>query len=270
MLSTQASNRKCLSSLLNLVIKAKYSRRSDKTDLYYQVLKSADTCLSSVDNGVLAVNQNWELLAPSGFRFYMPGSVGPGWVDPLTMVPAKVHALNSLTGDTANEMKTEQSRSGFPVLHVAAQECPMLLRKYIKALFPGYTEIRTSRFSIITMAQEINPKSTRWSKEAEVEKLTKYFVLAASEICMKLKAHGFWADFINPFSGKPYLNPHAYKNLYKTDRRFRCLGFKIDAKNNCKVISHEDSSKYFTGSLYTTAPPNTDFLKGLVNDVDVQ
>ena len=58
---------------------------------------------------------------------------------------------------------------------------------------------------------------------------------------------GYWADFINPFSGQPYLNPHKNSVLYKTDERFRCVGFKVEQKTNCKVIA-SDNTKNFIGT----------------------
>lgn len=73
------------------------------------------------------------------------------------------------------------------------------------------------------------------------------FLLAASDICTKLKMFGYWADFINPFSGQPYLNPHKNGVLYKTDERFRCLGFKVDKKNACKVVTYDNKGTEFIG-----------------------
>lgn len=58
---------------------------------------------------------------------------------------------------------------------------------------------------------------------------------------------GYWADFINPFSGQPYLNPHKNGTLYKTDERFRCLGFKIEQKSFCKIISIDSEHTNFIG-----------------------
>jgi hypothetical protein len=37
-------------------------------------------------NNSIGTNPNWELLAPRGYRFYMPGSVGPAWHDAFTTV----------------------------------------------------------------------------------------------------------------------------------------------------------------------------------------
>jgi hypothetical protein len=42
--------------------------------------------ISVSDSNSIGTNPNWELLAPRGYRFYMPGSVGPAWHDVYTTV----------------------------------------------------------------------------------------------------------------------------------------------------------------------------------------
>lgn len=63
---------------------------------------------------------------------------------------------------------------------------------------------------------------------------------------------GYWADFINPFSGQPYWSPRKGANLYETDERFRCTGFKVEQKNNCRIIMSDNSLKNFIGTYTTT------------------
>lgn len=58
---------------------------------------------------------------------------------------------------------------------------------------------------------------------------------------------GYWADFINPFSGQPYFSSLKTNTLYTTDERFRCLGFKIKDKNNCKIITYDNNVSNFVG-----------------------
>lgn len=64
---------------------------------------------------------------------------------------------------------------------------------------------------------------------------------------MKLRSSGYWADFINPFSGRPYFRPLSMGQLYETDEKFRCLDFQIYEIENCKVISNDSSKKKFIG-----------------------
>lgn len=73
------------------------------------------------------------------------------------------------------------------------------------------------------------------------------FVLAAAGICGKLISSGYWADFINPFSGRPYFCRQKNDSLYKTDERFRCVGFKVEERMYCKII--ESDNKNFIGKF---------------------
>ncbi|XP_015435447.1 PREDICTED: methylmalonic aciduria and homocystinuria type D homolog, mitochondrial [Dufourea novaeangliae] len=267
------------SPLFNFLPTNRYSRRSDKNTSTYKVVKSSDGNLDDMDGAVLGINSNWELLTPNGFRFYLPGSVGPGWSDVTTTAQRRSHLLDISNNNEQVPLDyTDQRVSGRlgrsmtgqdrTTLRCVAQECPLLLRKGIEELFPGCLDVGSPQLTIITVCQKTNSKTSRWSREMEMEELAKYFVLAASDICTKLKMIGYWADFINPFSGQPHLSVQKNSTLYKTDERFRCLGFKIVHKNNCKVILYDNNGQNFIGSLYTTAPASTAFLKEILYDCE--
>ncbi|XP_018059256.1 PREDICTED: methylmalonic aciduria and homocystinuria type D homolog, mitochondrial-like isoform X2 [Atta colombica] len=263
-----------VSLLFNLIPRALYSRRSDRSTSSYKIVKSNGDSLDDIDNSVLGINSNWELLTPSGFRFYLPGSIGPAWLDTTTTAQVKTQFvklcdkeefIEPLNNKNRHQKDVENWENIRPTLDCVAQECPILLRKSIEELFPGCLDVTMSHLTIITISQKANLKSMRWRKETETEKLAKYFVLAASDLCIKLKMVGYWADFINPFSGQPYLSPRKGANLYETDERFRCVGFKVQQKNNCRIIVSDSSLQNFIGSLYTTAPASTEFLKQITN-----
>ena len=42
--------------------------------------------LSEVANKSSGLSPNWELLAPRGYRFFLPGNTGPAWHDTYTTV----------------------------------------------------------------------------------------------------------------------------------------------------------------------------------------
>lgn len=91
------------------------------------------------------------------------------------------------------------------------------------------------------------------------------FVLAAREICSRLRLNGYWADFMNPFSGKPFYSYASGKNLYKIDSRFRGLGMKFNRQENCLVISTDEESA-FSGNVFTNAPSDLIVLKTLIDE----
>lgn len=71
----------------NIVLCAYYSRRSDaKNDDFYKVVKSKVRIED--ETGFLGgeAGPNWELFAPRGNRFYLPGSLGPAWQNAGTVI----------------------------------------------------------------------------------------------------------------------------------------------------------------------------------------
>jgi hypothetical protein len=80
----------------------------------------------------------------------------------------------------------------FPVLRgmhnlsCEMHEAPLLLRKELKALFPG-RDVEQGNLSLITIAQRTQSDMSAWSEdmEEEREKLTEQFFTAAKEICAR-------------------------------------------------------------------------------------
>jgi hypothetical protein len=72
--------------LLNLKMKENVPHlHQDPLDQFMMCLYMyVSLCVSDVANGSIGTSPNWELLAPRGYRFYMPGSVGPAWHDSYT------------------------------------------------------------------------------------------------------------------------------------------------------------------------------------------
>uniref|UniRef100_A0A1B6MNB1 Methylmalonic aciduria and homocystinuria type D protein, mitochondrial n=1 Tax=Graphocephala atropunctata TaxID=36148 RepID=A0A1B6MNB1_9HEMI len=231
---------------------ALYSRKSNTNqgDGFKIVERKGAESRDEVANSSLGLNANWELLTPQGFRFYLPGNTGPAWQD---------------VQSSANISSQGHLDDGSP-LDCTVHECPILLRQGVYELFPGAEVF--GQLTVVTLTQRARARA-RAVGDLETEQLTKQFVLAAQDICSKLKLAGFWADFINPFSGLPYVSagiPHGGR-LYQTDERFRCLGFRIFEKNRCKVIT-DKSSRHFVGSLFTTAPPSTVLLKEILQQYE--
>lgn len=104
------------------------------------------------------------------------------------------------------------------------------------------------------------------------EKAAINFLHASREISHRLRLHGYWSDFLNPFSGKAFFSFHQ-KTLYKNDARFRGLcmsmvelkGFGLN--EGCLLIS-EDKSNKFNGSIFTNLP-SMEMFKELVLEEDL-
>lgn len=83
--------------------------------------------------------------------------------------------------------------------------------------------------------------------------------------------NGYWADFMNCFSGKPF---YSYSNgkLFKVDDRFRGLGMKFDNVNGCVVISSlttvqsEENPEEFRGIIVSNIFSNLTQIQGLIGD----
>lgn len=149
------------------------------------------------------------------------------------------------------------------MLECVAHDCPQIMRKDFADLFP-WMNIMHGHFTIITISQKTKEDMTGWSEsvEAEREKLLESFVQGASDICDALHKAGYWADFIDPSCGKPYLGQHTNASLYETDERYRKLGFEIDDLGCCKVIRHHIWGTHaYIGCLFTNAPPTDPILQ---------
>lgn len=112
------------------------------------------------------------------------------------------------------------------------QECPQFLQKGLMELFPG-VKLKSQKLSVITLSEKTVHDMTGWSSnvEEEREQLLEHvsdtctctctvctcatschkicscffllqFVDSAKEICSRLTAGGYFADFIDPSSGR--------------------------------------------------------------------
>ncbi|XP_021936599.1 methylmalonic aciduria and homocystinuria type D homolog, mitochondrial-like isoform X2 [Zootermopsis nevadensis] len=228
---------------------------------------SVETCLSfshvlrydhETANNSIGTSPNWELLAPRGYRFYMPGNVGPAWHD--TVTTAHLEEFQGINSDKSKKKTLEYA------VECVAQICPLLLRRGVMELF-SRTDIEGFDLTIVTLSQKTATDLIHAGHEVETEqeKVTKLFILAAQEICMKLRLAGYWADFVNPFSGRPYFTPFHSAAVYEVDERLHCLDYQIKDHGDCKIISSEcDRSRSFIGSLFTTAPASITLLQDIL------
>ncbi|KAK7583852.1 hypothetical protein V9T40_004815 [Parthenolecanium corni] len=222
--------------------KANYSRKSNSDhENIYQVISKVDNGNNhQKDASTLAPMLNWEILKPQGYRFFLPGNIGPGWHD----VRVNPHSL-------PQDFNLEETDFKF-----YAQECPVLLRQTVTELFQGI-DFSYLRLTIITLTQQ----NVKHFSDQEIEHLTKTFVLAAQHICQKLRNAGCWADFVNPFSGVPAIGAYARKqSTLEANECVPPLDFSITERHHCRVIE-DKKARSFIGNIFTTAPARADILR---------
>jgi len=148
-----------------------------------------------------------------------------------------------------------------------AHICPKLLRKDFKELFPQRNlENLDTNLTIVLCSLKAEHDQMVWSSEVEEEreKLLETFIQGASEVCLAFEEAGFWADFIDPTSGRAFKGAHTNFTMFETDERYRRLGMEIRDLGCCKVVSHPVWGTYsFIGTLFTDAPVTHPLVRGV-------
>jgi len=234
-----------------LSINALYSRRSnesEESDLCDKKVLSLkpiikEKRIKNFDEG----GPNWEIFNPKGNRFYLPNALGPGWQNSKSTISLDVNLQNLVDFWSKEPDK----------LQFSFDRCPILLRNNLKELF--------SVKKIIGKDKELTCITLSYMKHTDIENGAKNFVIAAQEICKRLNTQLYWADFMNPFSGKPFHVDHSRESpkLYTIDKRFRGLGVNYQEINKCLLIS-SNADGAFSGSIYTNVPHNWWRLMGML------
>lgn len=162
------------------------------------------------------------------------------------------------------KLKSERS------VEMTTVNCPKLLKRDLKHLFLD-KDFKDTQVTVINLTQKSECDMSAWSPNMELErmKLTCSFVEAATEICRYIGQQGFWADFIDPTSGRPYLSRYTNSSLFETDDRYRHLGFQIEDLGCCKVLKHVQwGTNAFVGTIFTDAPLDADFVTVLQQSVN--
>ncbi|GMR57787.1 hypothetical protein PMAYCL1PPCAC_27982, partial [Pristionchus mayeri] len=233
------------------------------------------------------VRQN-ALLGPSA-GFPLPGDVSlsalqahsttkttPGstetTVSPLSSLPT--YSLSELitypSVTSSPQTAQENYLAEFPhsdlAVEMVAQPCPKLMQRDLDRLFPGMN-IAPANVTVLNLAQETVFDQKAWSHEMETERdtLTASFISAASSICSTLQKCGYWADFVDPSSGRPYLGKFVNTSLFETDDAYRKMGFRIEDLGCCKVLQHAAwGSRAFVGTIFTDAPVESQIVKDMI------
>lgn len=114
--------------------------------------------------------------------------------------------LNQLCDDKAMPNPQSLIEEQHENLHCEAHECPLLLIKDFQELFPHNNVNLANGLTVLTITHKTENDMSVWSKEVNQERelLLEKFVSTAQRMCVYLKDNGYWADFVDPSSGRPY------------------------------------------------------------------
>ncbi|KAL5112925.1 Cobalamin trafficking protein CblD [Taenia crassiceps] len=151
------------------------------------------------------------------------------------------------------EFDTE-TQSLVPVIDTSAIECivcacPQLIKLDLMNLFPSKS------FSEAKMTTIIFRHQMEVKEVGSIEHVYEIFIRFAIDICVSLKNSGYWADFIHPTSGIPYLGFHEEPTIARLNRRSTNFHFVVDNKGCCKILRSRQFDKHmFIGMIFTDAP----------------
>ncbi|EYC20718.1 hypothetical protein Y032_0021g388 [Ancylostoma ceylanicum] len=231
-----------------------------------------------------AARQN-SLLGPADKQFPLPGdvchkvllqeqpivprSVAPSVMDKNTHSVQEVLSSNRVDVDPnyaaqvqESVLEEAQANAGDWPVELTVQECPRLLKKDMKLLFPGMN-FDNVNVSVMNITQKTENDMKAWSEEMEQERemLTAAFISSATAIATTLRRCGYWADFIDPSSGRPYLGKFTNHTLFETDDAYKQMGFRIEDLGCCKV-------RHFFGLLHILSKNSQQAVVSLISDVD--
>jgi len=233
-----------------------------------------------------------QLLKPQSKNFPFPGDVcltlnyDQVKLKPLTVptvkledllksdVPPVLSAFHNETqaAEEEEELELEAHEMEHSVtLELTAMECPPALMRDLVSLFPEQKLTGQSKMTVLNLTQKSDNDMSAWSLQMEMERdrLTAGFIESAMNICEQLKQDGFWADFIDPTSGRAFLGSFTNSTLFETDERYNQLGFNVEDLGCCKVVKHVLwGSCVFVGTIFTNAPFEHDAIKNVLSKVN--
>ncbi|XP_030627106.1 metabolism of cobalamin associated Da isoform X2 [Chanos chanos] len=135
--------------------------------------------------------------------------------------------------------------------------CPELLKTELQLFFPA---LPSSAITVVTVTEK---NLTEGMMEDRGELMDK-FVRGAKEICFTLWRGGYWADFIDPTSGRAYFGSQPNDSILSADDLRHHLGFDIEYLASCRVVRHIlKETPMFVGTLITNAPSNSQIMERL-------
>ncbi|XP_013396843.1 methylmalonic aciduria and homocystinuria type D protein, mitochondrial [Lingula anatina] len=167
----------------------------------------------------------------------------------------------------------DMSSTSLPKFECEVHDCPNQRYEIVNAnfvdLFPG-KNLQEGPFTAVTITLKTENDMSAYNEDVEEEReeLLDQFHDLAQVMCEALKGKGYWADFIDPSSGRPYYGDFTNATLFETDERYKHFGFDIDDAGCCKVISHPLwGTRVFVGCLFTNAPSDDPIHKSMLMEL---
>lgn len=173
--------------------------------------------------------------------------------DFIQMMKLNESAIGSL-GQVEKALYTDEGTDVTKKFELKAFKCPKTLQSDFQTYFRK--SFGDSPVTVITISFKTENDMATWNSDVDDERevLIKKFVETAKSLCKVLEKEGFWADFIDPSTGRPFKSEYSYATFFETDERYRQLGFEIADQGCCKVVSHHSwGTKAYVGCLLTNA-----------------
>ncbi|CAH8510199.1 unnamed protein product [Heterobilharzia americana] len=184
-----------------------------------------------------------------------------------TLPPLKEEQYAAVLLDVHNDAEfSGYSSSIIPVISnelvCSIHTCPTLVQRDLSDIFPS-RKLLTTPLTALVLSYHTSESLDMLSEKAvnEIEQLAQSFISSAIEICASLKKLGYWADFIDPFTNKPYIGAHGEAVLSETDENIKHFGFELNSSMCCKILCHPRWKNHiFVGLIFTNAPRNHPIL----------
>mmetsp|Transcript_24107 Transcript_24107/g.37195 ORF Transcript_24107/g.37195 Transcript_24107/m.37195 type:complete len:194 (+) Transcript_24107:178-759(+) len=91
--------------------------------------------------------------------------------------------------------------------------------------------------------------------EMEKDRLLNVFMDFGRTFCERVRAKGYWADYIDPCSGLPMLTKHCNKVYSEVDGMEVLLNYRSYNAGFCKILTHPKwGSAVYPASVFVHAP----------------
>ena len=90
----------------------------------------------------------------------------------------------------------------------SANDLPLNTIDKFASLFPKSKRLELNNgLTVMTMTKKTQNDMTSYSEQVELERdhFFEQFISDAKSMCQQLNSNGYWADFIDPYSGQPFL-----------------------------------------------------------------